>query len=44
MWSEIPLFWLFVEATVNPRFIADYTFPGTITGFFTHLEYIKLAP
>jgi peptide/nickel transport system substrate-binding protein len=43
-WSEIPLFWLFVEAAVNPKFIADYAFPGTITGFFTHLEYIKLAP
>jgi hypothetical protein len=29
---------------VNPKFIADYTFPGVITGFYTHLEYIKLVP
>jgi peptide/nickel transport system substrate-binding protein len=42
--ADIPLYWLFAEATVNPKFIADYEFPGTIVGYFTHLEYIKLAP
>jgi len=42
--AEIPLFWLYAEATVNPKYIAEYTFPGIITGYFTHLEYIKLAP
>jgi hypothetical protein len=42
--AEIPLFWLFAEATVNPRYIGEYTFPGVITGSFTHLEYVKLAP
>ena len=42
--ADIPLFWLFAEAAVNPRVIADYEFPGTIVGYFTHLEYIKLAP
>jgi ABC-type transport system substrate-binding protein len=41
--SEMPLFWLFAEATVNPRYIAEYVFPGVITGFFTHLEYVKLV-
>ena len=41
--ANMPLFWLFAEATVNPKYIAEYTFPGTITGFFTHLEYVKLA-
>jgi peptide/nickel transport system substrate-binding protein len=41
--AEIPLFWLFAEATVNPKYIAEYTIPGVITGFFTHLEYVKLA-
>lgn len=41
--SEIPLFWLFAEAVVNPKYVAEYTFPGVITGFFTHLEYVKLA-
>ena len=42
--SDVPLFWVFAEAAVNPKFIAEYVFPGTITGYFTHLEYIKLAP
>jgi len=42
--ADIPMFWLLAEAVVNPKFIAEYTFPGSITGFFTHLEYIKLAP
>ncbi|MGE3537530.1 MAG: ABC transporter substrate-binding protein [Candidatus Tectimicrobiota bacterium] len=42
--AEIPLFWLYAEAAVNPKYVAEYTFPGVITGFFTHLEYVKLAP
>ena len=41
--ADMPLFWLFAEAGVNPKYIAEYTFPGSITGFFTHLEYLKLA-
>jgi peptide/nickel transport system substrate-binding protein len=42
--AAIPLFWLFAEAAINPKFIAEYVFPGVITGYYTHLEYIKLAP
>jgi hypothetical protein len=42
--AEIPLFWLFAEATANPKYVAEYVFPGVITGYFTHLEYIRLAP
>jgi peptide/nickel transport system substrate-binding protein len=42
--ADMPMFWLHAEAGVNPKFIAEYTFPGSITGFFTHLEYVKLAP
>jgi peptide/nickel transport system substrate-binding protein len=42
--AEIPMFWLYAEAAVNPKYIAEYTFPGIITGYFTHLEYVKLAP
>ncbi len=34
----------FAEAAVNPKYIAEYVFPGVITGYFTHLEYVKLAP
>jgi peptide/nickel transport system substrate-binding protein len=42
--AEMPLFWLFAEAAVNPKYVAEYVFPGVITGYFTHLEYVKLAP
>ena len=42
--AEMPLFWLFTEATVNPKHIAEYVFPGVITGYYTHLEYVKLRP
>jgi len=42
--AEMPLFWLFAEATVNPKYVAEYVFPGVITGSFTHLEYVKPAP
>jgi len=42
--AEMALFWLFAEVAVNPRVIAEYVFPGSIPGFYTHLEYIKLAP
>ncbi len=41
--AEIPMFWLFAEAAVNPKYIAEYVFPGVITGSFTHLEYVKVA-
>jgi hypothetical protein len=41
---DIPLFWLFADATINPKFISEYVFTGIITGYYTHLEYIKLAP
>jgi len=41
--ASIPLFFLYADAAVNPKYVAEYTFPGVITGFFTHLEYIKLA-
>ena len=26
--AEMPLFWLFAEATVNPRYVAEYVFQG----------------
>jgi hypothetical protein len=42
--THMPMFWLFAEATVNPKYIAAYVFPGVITGYFTHFEYVKLAP
>ncbi len=39
--GSVPLFFVPVEAVVNPQFVADYTFPGPLYGAWTHLEYIK---
>ena len=40
---DIPLFWLPPEALYNPRFVSGYTFPGSVTGTWTHLELIRAA-
>jgi len=39
----VPLFWLPTVAIVNPKFVSDYVFPGSITGTWTHIEGIKAA-
>ena len=39
----IPLFWLPAEATLNTKIVADYPWPGSISGTWTHVEYIKAA-
>lgn len=41
--KEIPLFWLPIEAIVDPKIIADWTYPGAATGSWTHVENIKAA-
>ena len=41
---HVPLFWIPSEAVVDQNVVADYIFPGTITGLYTHVEYIKAAP
>ncbi len=41
--ADMPMFWLYAEAGVHPKYVAEYIFPGSITGFYTHLEYVKLA-
>jgi ABC-type transport system substrate-binding protein len=38
---DVPLFWLPAEAVVDPRAVADYVWPGSISGTWTHPEYIK---
>ena len=40
---NIPLFWLPTDAVVDPSIVADYVFPGSITGSYTHVEHIKAA-
>ena len=43
MYMEIPLFWIPAEAVVNPKFVSDWSFPGSISGTWTHMDYIKAA-
>ncbi len=40
---SIPLFWLPSEALVNPKFVEDYLFPGSISGTWSHIYNIKAA-
>ena len=40
---DIPLFWLPPEAAYNPEFVSDYVYPGSVTGTWTHLEFIRAA-
>ncbi len=41
--KEIPLFWLPIESVVDPKIVADWVFPGSATGSWTHIENIKAA-
>ncbi len=41
---NITLFWLPVEASINPKIVAGWVYPGTITGGYTHVWNIKPAP
>ena len=41
--KEIPLFWLPIEAMVDPKIIGGWVFPGSATGSWTHVENIKAA-
>ena len=38
---SIPLFWLPAEAVVNPEVVADWNWPGSISGTWTHFENVK---
>ena len=38
---ELPLLWLPATALVNADTVANYTFPGTGPGVFSHLEYVE---
>lgn len=38
---NMPLFWYTAQAVVHPGYVADYPWPGTISGTWTHVEHIK---
>jgi peptide/nickel transport system substrate-binding protein len=40
---NIPLMWIPSEAVVDASVVADYPYPGSISGTYTHPEYIKSA-
>ena len=42
--ARLQMFGLYVEMTVNPKFISNYDFPATMSGYFSHLEYIDTVP
>jgi len=42
--ARLQMFGLYVEMTVNPKYVDNYDFPATMSGYFTHLEYVQTLP
>ncbi len=42
--TTIPLFWVPAEAVADPKVVAAYTYPSSISGTWTHVDTIKAAP
>jgi ABC-type transport system substrate-binding protein len=42
--AMIQMFGLDAEIVVNPKYIANYVFPGLMSGYYTHLEHIETVP
>ena len=42
-YARIPIAWFFFDVAVDPKRVAAYDFPGTITGIITHLDSVKAA-
>ena len=40
----LPMFDVAPDIAINPKYISSYVFPGFISGFYTHLEYIETVP
>ncbi len=40
---DIPLFWLAPEAAYNPKYVSGYAYPGSVSGTWTHMEFIRAA-
>lgn len=41
---NIPMYNVAPEIAVNTKFIANYVYPGFISGYYTHLEFIDTVP
>ena len=42
--ADMPLLLLYNEIMVNPKVVAEWTYPGTGAGRSTHFHMIKAAP
>ena len=42
-YARIPIAWFFFDVAVDPKRVAAYDFPGTVTGIITHLDSVKAA-
>jgi len=40
-YARIPIAWFFFDVAVDPKRVAEYNYPGTITGIITHLDLVK---
>ena len=40
----LPMFNVAPEIAVNSKFIKDYVYPGFISGYYTHLEFLETMP
>ena len=43
-YMSMPLFWIPSFATVDPDIVSGWQFPGSITGTYTHPEYVTATP
>lgn len=41
--AAIPLFWLPAQTVINTRVVSEYTYPGNVTGSWTHVYTAKAA-
>jgi ABC-type transport system substrate-binding protein len=39
--ANVPLFWIPAEVMVDPKVVGEWTWPGNVGGFYSHLEYVK---
>jgi hypothetical protein len=40
---QFPLHWVPAEALVNPKVVAGWEWPGSISGAWSHVEYIRVV-
>ena len=41
---NIPMYNVAPQIAVNTKYIANYVYPGFISGYYTHLEFVETVP